>query len=165
MTPPKPSPDRALGESLIHTKRFLSCGEGGRHDGSNSPCLQLTVRLCRGIRVGINFNLLFTQIDNPTGRNPSDSVNRGVPAIRFHSRKRPALYPISESPSGQIESGLGHPFGLFGSFLNSPHVHEGCFWQMIPFAVAQFFERGDGIFQFGEFTGFPGEDFRHEERL
>ena len=53
---------------------------------------------------------------------------------------------------------------LFG-LLDRTHVHESVFRQVIPLAVADFFEAANRVFQRGDFTWLAGEDFGHEERL
>src|SRR5688572_13664187 len=70
-------------------------------------------------------------------------------------------------PPYKFNSLLGgsHLLRLFFGFFDHADVHERTFGQVVPFAVAEFFEAADRFGERGHVTRFAGERFGHEERL
>src|SRR4051812_2941889 len=51
------------------------------------------------------------------------------------------------------------------SLLDDTDVHEGVLGEVVPFAIADFFEAANRLSNRRDFASFSGEHFRHQERL
>jgi hypothetical protein len=69
--------------------------------------------------------------------------------------------------AGSVHHVLGrcHLLGLFRGLLDRADVHEGLFGEMVPLAVADFFEAPNGIAKGRDLAGLARKDFGHQKRL
>src|SRR5262245_61595623 len=61
--------------------------------------------------------------------------------------------------------GFLHLAGLFGGLFDAAYVHERRLRQVVPLAVAKFFEAADRVGDLRELARLAGEGLGHEERL